>query len=686
MEALLAGSIYLFFLGFVLTGFTAQGQVAQGGAEEQLEILAAQEESAQPEDDGSLTGAVPCVFCAIDINRAGLEDWLQLPGMQPVVAQAIMTYRRQFGPFIHLMELQAVPGLSTDLLRQLLPYLKLGLPNEGHPTMRSRLRGGDHVVILRSAQAWERFSRSSGQAKTRNPFLGQGASLLFRYGYRYGRDLQWGFALEKDGGERLFPGNVWKGTDFSSFHLAARHLGPIRALVAGDYVINLGQGLIHWQGMAFGKSIQSVMINRQGETIRPYSGIDENRFHRGVAMDLGGGKLGAVVFLAADRMDGNRTTDSAHPDHSVVTSFQWTGLHRTEAEREDKDAIQQRMAGASVSYRHPSFKLALNGLAYAFGPSIRQGDAPYQRYNIQGKSWWNLSADYSLVWRNMYLFGELGLSPGKGLGLIQGLIAALDARLDLSILFRSISPAFKSLQSNAFTELSSPSNETGLYLGIQFRPAARLALNGYFDAWFHPWLRYRVHGPSTGRSGMLALNWRPSKTIEWTGSFRYRKTQGNGPSDGGVLALPVFRSYYQYRFQFSFKPDRFVEIRQRADLTVAGSVDHARGWAQSFETIYQLPKGKYSMAVRVSWFSSDLYDTRIFQYERDVLNYYSISTLDRRGIRAYLVLTGSLPGKISFQNKVFCTVYNDIESFTSYSPQLLPALKWGFRTQFIRHF
>jgi len=50
----------------------------------------------------------------------------------------------------------------------------------------------------------------------------------------------------------------------------------------GDYTVNMGQGLIRWQGYALGRSSNMMSCFKQGELFRPHTGTDENRFCRGL--------------------------------------------------------------------------------------------------------------------------------------------------------------------------------------------------------------------------------------------------------------------------------------------------------------------------------------------------------------------------------------------------------------------
>ncbi len=59
----------------------------------------------------------------VDLNRAGIEELVKLPGVGEIVAQRIVNYREENGAFQATEELMNVRGIGEKTYLKLEPYL-----------------------------------------------------------------------------------------------------------------------------------------------------------------------------------------------------------------------------------------------------------------------------------------------------------------------------------------------------------------------------------------------------------------------------------------------------------------------------------------------------------------------------------------------------------------------------------
>lgn len=62
---------------------------------------------------------------SVSINQASCEMLERLPGVGPVIAQRIILYRKQYGPFRSIEDLLNVKGIGNKTVERLKPFIQL---------------------------------------------------------------------------------------------------------------------------------------------------------------------------------------------------------------------------------------------------------------------------------------------------------------------------------------------------------------------------------------------------------------------------------------------------------------------------------------------------------------------------------------------------------------------------------
>jgi hypothetical protein len=552
------------------------------------------------------------------------------------------------------------------------------------------MRDGDHGLLLRVSQVLEK-SDGYDKATSGTKYLGSPQKVFFRYRYAYKNLLQWGIVGEKDAGEQFLKGAQSKGFDFYSFHFFARKIGIIQALAIGDFTVNLGQGLIQWQSLAFKKSSDVMGVKRQSAVLRPYNSAGEFNFHRGIGITIKKGNIEATAFASIRKLNANLVADTL-TNEDYISSFLTSGYNRTLNEIADRNRLKQTAFGGNIKYRGNRWHIGLNGIYYKFSVPVNKADDPYNFYALSGDRWYNFSADYSYTYRNVHFFGEAAADNNLHKAFLNGLLISVDSRVDLSLLYRNIDKGYQAINGNAFTENTSPSNENGIYGGITIRPTDAWRLDAYADFYRFPWLKYLVDAPSYGKDFLAQLTYIPSKQVEIYVRYRNENKLGNQSDNTTVTNYLVQLPKQNLRMQVSYKISAAIALRNREEMVwyenkagpdgqVGQGNNSEKGFLAFFDLIYKPLLKPWSGVLRLQYFETDGYNSRLYAYENDVLYSYSIPAFYDKGYRYYLTLNYDISKKLSFWIRWAQTIYPDKNSVGSGLDEIAGNKKSGIGLQ-----
>ena len=640
-----------FILLLILCTSTCFSQNLPPVTQQQLENLAETNDE-DPEDDNFLQQLEYFRKHPINLNTATVEELQAIRFLTDLQIGSLIRYRNLLGNLINIYELQAIPGWNLVTINRVLPYVTIGNAVSIKENFLARFHNGDNRILFRFSRILE---KSKGYNTTLNThYLGDRNHLMFRYRYQYKDLLYFGITSDKDAGEQFLHGAQSKGFDFYSFHFFARRLGLVKTIALGDYTVNLGQGLIQWQSLAFGKSAEVIGIKRQTPVLVPYRSSGEFYFNRGIAITLEKGKIETTLFSSYKKISGNIVNDTSARFTSLLTS----GYYRTPLETADRNKIMLASFGGNISYQTSFMKVGLNSVAHYFDIPFQKRDEPYNLYAINGKRVFNSSINFSYTYKNVHFFGEAAVDKNLHKAFVGGALISADPKVDLSILYRNIQKQYQSLFGNAVTENANPVNEKGIYTGIIIRPAPGWQLNAYADFFQFPWIKYLVNAPSRGYDYLVQLNYQPNKQFGMYVRFR-NKNKTTDSSGRGIIYYPQDQLKQNLRIHLFQQVVPNLSINSRVEVVWFNHQlkNAEQGFLGYVEGNYDWKR--LSTNLRLEYFETNSYDSRIYVYESDVLYSFSIPAFYDKGFRYYLNLRYDLTKKLQCWLRLAQTVYNN---------------------------
>ncbi|HMC99311.1 MAG TPA: hypothetical protein VKH37_04130, partial [Ferruginibacter sp.] len=418
--------------------YTQQAATSSPINEQQLENIVASNDDVAVEDDSWLQQMQQFIKHPIELNISTDEDLIELHALTVLQRRQFLLYRDLCGKLISVYELQAVPGWDIALIKRILPFVTVSNDNFKNDFLNARNGRGEHSMLLRVSQTLERSKAYSHDSSTTNYYPGSPQRIFLRYTYHFKNLLQWGIVAEKDPGEQFLKGKQKLGFDFYSFHIFLNNFKNIRSVAIGDFTVNMGQGLIQWQTLAFTKSADIPAIKREGNILQPYHSSGEINFHRGLGITIKKKRFEITAFASYQKLDGNFVVDTLQFDH--ISSFQTSGYHRTKSETDDEHIQSQTCVGGNLTYFLKRLRVGLNAIHYRFCLPLVKPDEPYNKFALAGNSLSNFSFDYAYTFRNIHFFGEIASTERLDRAMVNGMIISTSTSTDIALLYRDISP------------------------------------------------------------------------------------------------------------------------------------------------------------------------------------------------------------------------------------------------------
>ncbi|MFM7021694.1 MAG: ComEA family DNA-binding protein [Flavobacteriales bacterium] len=551
-----------------------------------------------------------------NINSVDADSLSRLPLITYDQAKKIVEYRRQNGNFQNIYELKHLQ-FNLELIKLLEHFLKVDAP----PQPKS-----DVLFLIRAQNILE-----AQKGYSENHYTGSSAKVYTRFRCN-SEKISFGFTTEKDAGESFYDPHQPHGFDFYSAFL--QYKNKKTQLIAGDFTVNSGQGLVLSNGYRNSFITSPLYANLFQNQSRAYTSSDENSFFRGLCYRKKIKNFVVQPFLSYKKID-------ASLNNGQITTLLNTGYHRTLSELGKKDNATEITFGSSLLYTRKNSSIAFNALLYKYNlPYIP--DSTYYKPNFTQSGWQFVnSIDYSIDFKNMNFFGEIGVSKQFKIATISGVVFSLNEELSTSLRFRYYDPSFVNPYAESYSQSAGIKNEMGADFTILWNISPEKQLSLSYDIFSHPWLRYGIKEPTQGKEFSLLYQSKVNDQLNFY--MRYQ----NKTADQNYQKV---RAHLNWNYAF------------RSTLSLRSEMHFSDGkssWLSYLNIAHQPENMPFKIHLRYSLFNISNYESRIYTYENDMLYCSSTPFFDGSGNRLYGMISYPANKNIALSLRASISLYNN---------------------------
>jgi len=560
----------------------------------------------------------------IDINLVDAFDLSKLPYMDLQSAQRIIEHRNNFGYFFSTTELFSIRELNKQLIESILPFIKTSKP-ENEIEKYEEVITSSESFFNKSRLALR--SRFTNDLQNRDGFISdkyQGSKLksYSRFLYNYDKNYQAGFLVEKDPGELSY-------TDFASFHLQVKDIGFVKNFIAGDYVLEFGQGLALWSPYGFSKGADAVFpVKKRGRYLRPYTSAAEYRFFRGAASILSFDDFSLTAFYS------NNTFDATiNPVTGEITSVGQTGFHRFETELNKKGSSKSKLLGGVLDYK---FLNKINVGVIYYNTTFSNPFESSSIYDFRGDNFNYLSTYYEINFSKINLFGEASYD-GTSVASINGIQFSVNRKLIFITALRNYPRNYKNLYGFGFSEKSgSINNEVGIYSGLKWKIPFGV-LNLYYDIFKFPYRTNENSLSSEGNELLLDFVSAPLPKLEIRLRYKYENKEVTELINVDEEIVRRLRQIARTEFIYNLSRDLRLKTRIEYNHFFIKDTGLKENGLLIFQDIRYVPLKNINLYGRIIFFHTDSFNSAVYEYENDLLGVMPNLAMYGKGVRWYLI-------------------------------------------------
>ena len=590
----------------------------------------------------------------MDINTITKSELEQLPFLSAQQVEDICLFVYKYAPLQTLNELSMVESLDGQQRLLLQQFLRIDPPRPNQlPSLEQILKHGNNELM---AYGYVPFFSRQGD---RDGYEGYKYRHWLRYTFNYGDRVKAAVIGSQDAGEPFFSGKNSKGYDYYSFFLQLRKFGRLKSLVVGRYRARFGMGLVMNTNFTLGKLTTLSSLGRGTTQLTGHSSRMDGLYLQGAAATIALTKHLDITALGSWRkIDATLTADG-----QGIATLLTSGMHRTESELNRKHNASQWVTGGNIEWHNYGITLGLTGVYTGYDKPLQPNTAQeYRKYNPAGDRFWNVGLHYAYQHGPLALSGETATGDSHALATVNTLSYEFSSRLKLMALQRFYSYKFYSIYGQSYGDNTAAQNESGLYLGGEWKPLNGLTVMGYTDVAYFPRPRYLISDSSHSWDNLLQATYTRGA---WTvlARYRLRKTERDNADKTDLLTKTDHRG----RFSLTYQTHHW-QAKTQADLSQSHLTDNSFGYMLSQQGAYRT--ARWQVGGTLAYFNTDNYDSRVYLFEPGMIYTMNFPMFYGEGIHYALHFKWTPTPRLLCQAKLSTANYFDRNHIASELQQI----------------
>ncbi|MDX1700874.1 MAG: hypothetical protein R3250_09665, partial [Melioribacteraceae bacterium] len=194
---------------------------------------------------------------------------------------------------------------------------------------------------------------------------------------------------------------------------------------------------------------------------------------------------------------------------------------------------------------------------------------------------------------------------------------------------------FYNINSNGFGEFGNTKNEIGFYLGI--RSHSKFGkLNMYVDLFNTPFPRSGVDFPSSGTDFLINYSTKINSGSSIILKYKREIKESNSLSAKRKMIQDIIKTNYKIDLKYKVSPN--IYSTTRIEFVEYNSKNKNESGFSTFQQLkLNLYKDLYILS-RITFFDTDSYNSRIYQFENDLQGLMTNKVLFEEGLRWFVLM------------------------------------------------